>query len=64
MNNFSKLPSIVSNTTRKFCPDQYFQVVRETFPGSFGNVSCIKNAFGTVYISKITYARFFDKLIV
>jgi hypothetical protein len=40
---FPKLPGIVSNTTWKFCPDQYFQVVLETFPGSFGNVSCIKN---------------------
>jgi hypothetical protein len=28
------------------------QAVLETFPGSFGNVSCIKNTFGTVYMCK------------
>jgi hypothetical protein len=45
---FPKLPWNVSKTTWKFRPPQYFQVVLEIFPGSFGNVSCIENALGTV----------------
>jgi hypothetical protein len=48
---FPKLPWTVSKTTWKFRPPQYFQVVLEIFPSSFGNVSCIENAFGTVYKS-------------
>jgi hypothetical protein len=39
---FPKLPGIVSNTTWKFCPDQYYQEVLEMFPGSFRNVSWIQ----------------------
>jgi hypothetical protein len=50
---FPKLSWIVSKTTWKFRPPQYFQVVLEIFPSSFGNVSCIENAFGTVNLSSI-----------
>jgi hypothetical protein len=39
---FPKLPWIVSKTTWKFEPPQYFQVDLEIFPNSFGNFSCIE----------------------
>jgi hypothetical protein len=42
----------------KFWPPQYFQIVLEIFPGSFGNVSCIENAFGTVYMRNFHAAKF------
>jgi hypothetical protein len=50
---FPKLPWIVSKTTWNLRPPQYFQVDLEMFPSSFENVSCIENAFGTVYTSEL-----------
>jgi hypothetical protein len=53
--NISKTTLNVSKTTWKFWPPQYFQVVLEIFPSSFGNVSCIENAFGTVWSLPATH---------
>jgi hypothetical protein len=39
---------IVSHPTGKCWQAQNFPIVRETFPGSTGNISCIKNTFGIV----------------
>jgi hypothetical protein len=53
-----------SKTTWKFRPNQYFQVVLEIFPSSFGNVSCIENAFGTVYgVDSVSLANDTNKSI-
>jgi hypothetical protein len=48
---------LVSKTIWKFRPPQYFQVVLEMFPSSFGKVSCIENAFGTVYLDPGVYQQ-------
>jgi hypothetical protein len=39
-------------------------VVLEIFPGSFGNVSCIKNVFGTVYCTVYEMFQDYLKLIL